>query len=239
MPPYLRPTAPIAADVLLPADPGLAMSLAQRLVVKPLMANHNHGLWGYTGATPDGLELTIQATGVGGPSAAAVLGELVGHGARRLIRVGRCAAIDRGLTAGEAAVVEGALGADGVSRALGATRSAPDPDLTSALRESVDGPSILVASADLPASAGESGLRAEWAAAGMRAFDLESSALFALGRRLGVAIAAAVVIAEVPGADPTEERLEQELLTLGDHCAGALSKRREATRRQAAGRAGS
>ena len=49
VPRYLRPTAPIAADALLPADPGLAMALAQRALVKPLMANHHHGLWGYSG----------------------------------------------------------------------------------------------------------------------------------------------------------------------------------------------
>src|SRR5690349_23406935 len=40
------------------------------------MFNHNRGLWGYTGTAPDGLPVTIQATGMGGPSAAIVLSEL-------------------------------------------------------------------------------------------------------------------------------------------------------------------
>ena len=46
---HLRPTAPIAADVLLPGRPGAALALAQALLDGPLMANHSHGLWGYSG----------------------------------------------------------------------------------------------------------------------------------------------------------------------------------------------
>ena len=48
------------------------------------MFNHNRGLWGYTGAARDGEPLTIQATGMGGPSAAIVVEELIDLGARTL-----------------------------------------------------------------------------------------------------------------------------------------------------------
>ena len=91
---HLRPTAPLAERVLLPGDPGRALTLAQTLLEKPLMFNHHRGLWGYTGpARADGEPLTIQATGMGGPSAAIVLTELISLGARRLIRVGTCGAL--------------------------------------------------------------------------------------------------------------------------------------------------
>ena len=36
------------------------------------MLNHNRGLWGYSGTAADGAPLTIQSTGMGGPSAAIV-----------------------------------------------------------------------------------------------------------------------------------------------------------------------
>ena len=49
--------------------------LAQALLEAPRMFNHHRGLWGYTGAASDGEPLTIQATGMGGPSAAIVLQE--------------------------------------------------------------------------------------------------------------------------------------------------------------------
>ena len=222
---YLRPTAPIAADVLLPADPGLAMALAQRLIVKPLMANHHHGLWGYSGTTAEGGELTIQATGIGGPSAAAVLGELASHGARRLIRIGRCATLGNELEQGDPAVVTGALGDDGVSRALGATHAKPDAVLTRALAGAVDGPGILVASTDLPASAAGPELLASWERERVVAVDLESAALFALGERLELSLAAVVVVAESARRRADEDLLEASMLALGPACLTALFAR--------------
>ena len=69
MPAYLRPSGPIAERAVLTGDPGRAMMLAQDLTEQPKMMNHARGLWGYTGTAPDGALLTVQATGMGGPSA--------------------------------------------------------------------------------------------------------------------------------------------------------------------------
>src|SRR3954451_8053419 len=93
MPARLRPTAPIAAAAVLVGDPGRALMLAQALLEQPKMSNHARGLWGYSGRTPAGAELTIQATGMGGPSAALVLADLAELGVRRAIRVGTCTAL--------------------------------------------------------------------------------------------------------------------------------------------------
>src|SRR3954471_12057361 len=114
---YLRPTAPIAESALLPGDPGRALALAQELLGSPLMSNHNRGLWGYHGLTADGTPLTIQSTGIGGPSAVAVVAQLAELGMRRAGRVGNCRAE---LEPGALVVAEAALGMDGVSAALGA-----------------------------------------------------------------------------------------------------------------------
>jgi len=98
MPARLRPTAPIAADAILVGDPGRALLLAQELLTRPKMSNHARGLWGYTGTTPAGHELTVQATGMGGPSASVVLADLAELGVRRAIRIGTCASLgDLGL----------------------------------------------------------------------------------------------------------------------------------------------
>src|SRR5215217_3915940 len=92
MPARLRPTAPIAADAILVGDPGRALLLAQELLESPKMSNHARGLWGYSGLTAAGNELTIQSTGTGGPSAALVLADLAELGVRRAVRVGSCLA---------------------------------------------------------------------------------------------------------------------------------------------------
>ena len=101
---HLRPHADVAERVLLPGDPGRALRLAQQLVDgTPKMLNHNRGLWGYSGIAHDGEPLTVQATGMGGPSAAIVVEELVQLGARRFVRVGTCGALSRRARARRAA----------------------------------------------------------------------------------------------------------------------------------------
>jgi hypothetical protein len=118
---HLRPTAELAQRALLPGDPGRALALAQALFDKPArMFNHHRGLWGYTGTAIDGGLLTVQSTGMGGPSSAIVLEELCELGLRRAVRVGTCAALGDGARLGELIAVREALAGDGTSRALGA-----------------------------------------------------------------------------------------------------------------------
>jgi len=131
---HVHPTTALAERVLLPGDPGRALLLAQTLLEQPKMFNHNRGLWGYTGIAADGAPLTIQSTGMGGPSAAIVIEELVQLGARRFVRVGTCGALVGGFALGDAIVAAEAVAGDGTSRALGAgERVAGDPELTAAL----------------------------------------------------------------------------------------------------------
>src|SRR5215212_4507076 len=148
-PEILRPHEPVAERVLLPGDPGRALRLATQLIDGPRMLNHHRGLWGYSGSAADGAPLTSQSTGLGGPSAAAVVAELVALGARRLIRVGTGAAL--GATPlGAVVVAEAALAADGASRALGAgSRVAADLGLAAALARAAGAPASLIASADI------------------------------------------------------------------------------------------
>jgi uridine phosphorylase len=205
---HLRPKAPIAADALLPGDPGRAMALAQQLLTAPKMSNHHRGLWGYTGVTRSGRPLTIQATGMGAPSAAIVLQELAGLGVRRAIRVGTCGALDQALSLGDLICADAALAEDGVSRALGANRVArPDPGLQANL--AANGASgALIATTDLFYEV-NSDARKRWVEAGARAVEMEAAALFTLGPRLGIAVGCALVVSDVfPGGK--RERIGDE-----------------------------
>src|SRR3954454_14648950 len=113
MPARLRPTAPIATRAILVGDPGRALLLAQELLEQPKMSNHARGLWGYWGRTPGGVELTIQATGMGGPSAVLVLEDLAELGVRLAVRVGTCVAGDEGMRLGEPLVVGAGIAGGG------------------------------------------------------------------------------------------------------------------------------
>ena len=209
-PVVLKPHEPVAERVLLPGDPGRALRLAQALLDGPRMLNHHRGLWGYSGRAADGALLTIQSTGLGGPSAAAVVEALIALGARRLVRIGTAAGLGP-TPLGALVVADAALAFDGTSRALGAgARVEADPALTAALAAAPHVQRGLVASADIH----DPVLAAEWAAAGALACDLATAALLATAERHGVAAGAVLAVTRAGGEradEATVERLEGEL----------------------------
>ena len=149
-PHHLRPHAELADRVLLPGDPHRALAVAQDMLEGPKIFNHARGLWGYTGLAPDGEPMSVQATGMGGPSAAIVIEELIGLGARVLVRIGTCGAFDTSLGLGELVTATRVLAGDGASRALGAGDSlVPDPALTQSLQAAGGGRGVTAVSSDL------------------------------------------------------------------------------------------
>jgi len=191
---HLHPTAPLADRVLLPGDPGRALMLAQTLLQEPKMFNHHRGLWGYTGTAPDGEPITIQATGMGGPSAAIVMTELIALGATRAVRVGTCGALSRELRLGELIVASEAVCGDGTSVALGAgERVAADSALTGSLARATPGCRVgSVVSVDLfyedgPPGQGREGL----------AVEMEAAALFAVGAREKIPVGCLLTVTDV------------------------------------------
>lgn len=224
VPHHIRPTAPIAADALLPGDPKRAMELATALFERPLMSNLHRGLWGYHGTMAGGTELTVQSTGIGGPSAVVVLRELSDLGVRRAIRVGTCLTLDQSLRVGDALVVERALAADGASRALGADGWAhPDRALTTALAAAGLHPAP-VATSDLFHDPDAEARHAAWRTAGALAVELSAAPLLRLGERLGVATAAVLVVSgDAAGQGLSDEHLEGAALELGKRAAQALA----------------
>ena len=197
---HLRPHAGVAERVLLPGDPGRALRLAQILLDSPpQMLNHNRGLWGYTGIAADGQALTVQSTGMGGPSAAIVVEELIALGARRLLRVGTCGALADGLELGRLLIAEQVIGADGASRALGAgERLDPDVALLAGLKTAAgdDTRAGTVVSADLFYDPDE-GRAARWAAAGAVAVEMEAAAVLAVAARHRVAAGCVLVVSDL------------------------------------------
>jgi len=218
MPIHLRPSAPIATQALLPGDPGRALALAQALLTEPRMSNHHRGLWGYSGRTADGLELTIQSTGIGGPSAAIVLAELAELGLRRAIRVGTCGALDPGLGLGELLLVEAAIATDGVSARLGSNRRAtPDPALQRRLAEAGGAEAVTVVTTDLFY---EPGFEPPPEA---RAVEMESAPLFALGGRLGLELGCLLVVSDVFEEDGERRRIDDEALLAASEELGRIA----------------
>jgi uridine phosphorylase len=212
---HLRPTAELAERVLLPGDPRRALVVAQSLLDSPRMFNHNRGLWGYTGSAPDGEPLTVQATGMGGPSAAIVCEELIALGARRLVRIGTCGALGEDLRLGDLLAAQEVLPADGASAALGAdSLLRPDPALTAALVAAGAKPATVV-STDLFYHPRD-GVAGEWTERGASAVEMEAAAVLSVAGRHGVAAACALAVSDVPAGDGSHRRIaDDDLEALG------------------------
>lgn len=203
------------SDALLPGDPARALTLAQELLVEPLMSNHARGLWGYTGRTPNGDGLTIQSTGIGAASGAVVLAELAGLGVERAVRIGTCRALQpprEGVAVGDGPgndapevgqvlIAERVLALDGVSAGLSAGGAGellePDRELTAALIGSGVGTPATIAGED-PLTPGGPVTNATDAIAGSEASaaDLQIAALVAVGQRVGIAIGCVDLVVE-------------------------------------------
>ena len=203
-PVHIHPTAELAERVLLPGDPGRALRLAQELLDAPKMLNHNRGLWGYTGTAADGRLLSIQSTGMGGPSAAIVATELIGLGAQRLLRIGTCGGLDPELEPGQLLVANEAIADDGTSQALGgharlARVAAPGP-LTEALQSVGDQRIAAIVSADLFYGAED---RVQgWIAAGALAVEMEAATIFTVAARHGIEAGCALLVSNMVSGDP-------------------------------------
>jgi uridine phosphorylase len=220
MPARLRPTAPIAAEAILVGDPGRALMLAQELLAEPKMSNHARGLWGYTGTTEAGRELTIQSTGMGGPSASVVLADLAELGLRRAVRIGTCASLGN-LSLGQLVVVSEAREGQGAFVASKATKAPirPDPGLTGALRDrlpkarvapvlSLD--SLYWPERDLPSALAE-------------VADMQTAALLAIAAELEVTVAALLIVSERADAGQLpDEELESAAKAAGRAAAAVL-----------------
>ena len=202
---HLKPQTDLAPRVLLPGDPHRALLIAQSLLGKPLMFNHHRGLWGYTGTARDGEPLTVQSTGMGGPSAAIVVEELIRLGAKLLVRTGTCGAFGGGFELGELVVVEAAIPGDGASRALGAGGLVePDPEL---LARAGALPRVTARSTDLfyddPGEGGD-------------VVEMESATVLHLARLRGVRAACVLGVSDVPGERIGQEALEDLGRRLGE-----------------------
>jgi DeoD family purine-nucleoside phosphorylase len=117
-----------ADGCLLPGDPLRAKYIAETFFDDPVEVNTERGMLGYTG-TFHGKRVSVQASGMGCPSAAIVIEELVQLGVKKILRVGTCGGLQPGMTMGELIVAVSATPADHTATHLvGGEPHAPTAD---------------------------------------------------------------------------------------------------------------
>ena len=100
-----------AEAVLLPGDPLRAKYIADTYLDDVVQTNSERGMLGYRGAW-EGKPVSVQATGMGCPSAAIVIEELVQLGCKKLMRVGTCGGLQPAHQLGDMIVAVSATPAD-------------------------------------------------------------------------------------------------------------------------------
>ena len=219
-----------APTVLLPGDPNRARRISERFDAgSARQVNANRGMLGFTG-TFGGQPVSVQATGMGTPSMAIVVEELLRLGVRRLIRVGTCGGIAPGLKTGELVVATAACPVDGATKTyLHGEPYAPAADfgLTHALVHAAKEAGIaarpgLVASVDVFYNT-DADYASRWRERGVLAFEMEASVLFYLAARASRQSACLLVVSDVLSEEVTSE----ESYVSADELAAAVDRMTE------------
>ena len=104
----------IGKYVILPGDPGRCEKIAEYLE-NPVLVASNREFTTYTGML-DGEKVSVTSTGIGGPSAAIALEELVRCGADTFVRIGTCGGMQPEVKSGDIVVATGAIRMEGTSK---------------------------------------------------------------------------------------------------------------------------
>jgi DeoD family purine-nucleoside phosphorylase len=191
-----------AEACLLPGDPLRAQYIAETFLEDAEQKNRERGLLGYTGSYR-GRPVSVQATGMGCPSAAIVFEELTQLGVKRLLRVGTCGGLQPDLKLGDLIVAVSAVPADATARHLVGEPHAPTSDW-----ELVHGSVHAAKELGKPVRVGpivssdlfynpDDGQYRRWSERGILAVEMEAAVLFTLGALRGVQAGCLLTVSDV------------------------------------------
>ncbi len=104
----------IGKYVILPGDPKRCAKIAAHFDDAKLIADQREYTT-YTGYL-DGEKVSVTSTGIGGPSAAIAMEELVKSGAETFVRIGTCGGIREDVVSGDLVIATGAVRMEGTSK---------------------------------------------------------------------------------------------------------------------------
>ena len=93
--------------VIMPGDPGRCEKIAEYLE-NPVLVASNREFTTYTGML-DGEKVSVTSTGIGGPSAAIAMEELVRCGADTFVRIGTCGGMQPEVKSGDIVIATGSI----------------------------------------------------------------------------------------------------------------------------------
>jgi DeoD family purine-nucleoside phosphorylase len=206
-----------AVACLLPGDPNRARYITETYLEGAKEVNAERGLLGYTGEY-EGKPVSVQATGMGCPTAAIVMEELIQLGVKRFLRVGTCGGLQTDLSLGDLIIALTAVPADGTARHyVGGEPHCPTADwelihgafhaakeLGQAIRL---GP---IASSDTFYDP-DQGRHERWSSRGVLAVEMEAAVLFTIGALRGVQAGCLLTVSDIVVAGQFTRISDEEL----------------------------
>jgi len=204
VPIHVRAEAGDYADAcLLPGDPLRAQYIAETYFDEPVQRNHERGMLGYTG-TWNAKAISVQATGMGCPSAAIVMEELVQLGVKRFLRVGTCGGLQNDLQLGDLIAAVSAVPADGTARHY----VNQEPHVPTADWELVHGAVHAAKELDQPMRVGpivssdtfydpDPERHKRWSERGVLGVEMEAAVLFTIGALRGVQAGCLLTVSDI------------------------------------------
>ena len=192
-----------AEACLLPGDPLRAEYIAKTFMDDVVQRNSERGMLGYTG-TFQGKPVSVQSSGMGCPSAAIVIEELVQLGVKKLMRVGTCGGLQPDLSMGDLIVALSATPADSTaSHYVGGEPHAPTADF-GLVHEAVHQAKHLgkpvrvgpIVSSDIFYNP-DQGMAARWSDRGILAVEMEAAILFTLGALRKIQAGCMLIVSDV------------------------------------------
>jgi len=192
-----------AETCLLPGDPLRAKYIAETFMDDVAQRNSERGMLGYTG-TFQGKPVSVQSSGMGCPSAAIVIEELVQLGVKRLLRVGTCGGLQPDLSMGDLIVALSATAADSTaSHYVGGEPHAPTADF-GLVHEAVHQAKELgkpvrvgpIVSSDIFYNP-DKGLASRWSERGILAVEMEAAVLFTLGALRKIQAGCLLIVSDI------------------------------------------
>ncbi len=225
----------IAERAVIAGDPARVRQLAEMLEDVRLV-NKNRDLLTYTGKY-EGVPITVAVHGIGGPSAAIVVEELIMLGAKVLVRLGTTGAMLKGVKIGEIIIPTGAAYFIG-GAALGqyapdaCMPTAPHPEVIKSIIETAHELNINYHLGPIVSSdafyAEDPEFIKKWVSRGIIAVEMECATLFALGVMRKVKTGAVLVVSdnivEAPEVFATAEELREYVAKAAELTFKALLK---------------
>lgn len=212
--------------VLLPGDPGRCAPIAALFDDARQIASHREYVT-YTG-TLDGERVSVTSTGIGGPSTAIAVEELVKVGADTFVRVGTSGSMQEWVAPGDLAVVNAAIRDEGTGLHYLPVEfpAVAHPDVTTALALGARGTGARVhvgvgQSKDsfygqhepsrMPVAARLHDRWGAWRAGGALCSEMEAAALYVVAATLGVRAGGIMAVAGHPDQRPMTAQEEAAL----------------------------